>query len=338
MDLTTVADDFVVVHDGLTVHAAGGLEPDTEYTVAGLAVRTLARPPGELLCRFATVNDLHFGEVECGVLDEIDAGPILRAAPGDPPYPTMMNQAAAAEIARIDPVVVIAKGDLTDSGADAQIQDYLNCYREPFGDKLRHVRGNHDAYVGSTFAAGNQWFDLPGVRCVVIDTVRPGRVNGTITEDTLAWLDDALDVDEQVLLFGHHQVWNSASHFRTDRFDGLLPAASEALAERVGRHPNVLAYFAGHTHRNVVVRLPESGDVPYVEVACVKDFPGTWAEYRVYEGGVIQIHHRISSPEALVWSEKCRSLYSGIGLDYSTWASGQLSDRCFTLLRSSRSA
>ena len=24
---------------------------------------------GELLCRFATVNDVHFGEVECGILD-----------------------------------------------------------------------------------------------------------------------------------------------------------------------------------------------------------------------------------------------------------------------------
>ena len=39
--------------------------------------------------------------------------------------------------------------------------------------------------------------------------------------------------------------------------------------------------------------------VPSIEVGCVKDFPGTWAEYRVYEGGVMQVVHRISIPEAL---------------------------------------
>ena len=49
--------------------------------------------------------------------------------------------------------------------------------------------------------------------------------------------------------------------------------------------------------------------VPCVEVGCVKDFPGTWAEYRVYEGGIMQVHHRISTPEALAWSERCRHLY-----------------------------
>ena len=30
-----------------------------------------------------------------------------------------------------------------------------------------------------------------------------------------------------------------------------------------------------------------------VEVACVKDYPGAWAEYRVYDGGYTQIVRRI---------------------------------------------
>ena len=54
-----------------------------------------------------------------------------------------------------------------------------------------------------------------------------------------------------------------------------------------------MGYFAGHTHRNRVRRYGPTGDVPWVEVACVKDYPGAWAEYRVYEGGILQIFHRI---------------------------------------------
>jgi hypothetical protein len=72
-------------------------------------------------------------------------------------------------------------------------------------------------------------------------------------------------------------------------------------------------------------------DVPTIEVGCVKDFPGTWAEYRVYETGVMQVVHRISSPEALGWSERCRHLYSDFGIDYESYALGRLEDRCFTL-------
>jgi len=69
--------------------------------------------------------------------------------------------------------------------------------------------------------------------------------------------------------------------------------------------------------------------VPTVEIGCVKDFPGTWAEYRVYEGGVMQVVHRMSSPAALSWSERCRTLYAPYGVDYATYALGALDDRCF---------
>ena len=51
MELTTVADDLAVVHDGVDVHRLEGLAPDTDFDVAGCTGRTLSRPPGELLCR-----------------------------------------------------------------------------------------------------------------------------------------------------------------------------------------------------------------------------------------------------------------------------------------------
>ncbi len=82
MDVTTVADDLIVIHDGLVVHRYDELTPDTEYDLRGTTVRTLPRPGGELLCRFATVNDVHFGETEAGRIDDLTEGPIRRADPG----------------------------------------------------------------------------------------------------------------------------------------------------------------------------------------------------------------------------------------------------------------
>jgi hypothetical protein len=60
----------------------------------------------------------------------------------------------------------------------------------------------------------------------------------------------------------------------------------------------------------------------------VKDYPGTWAEYRVYEGGILQIHRRISAPDALDWTEKTRHMFGGV---YHEYALGELGDRCFPI-------
>src|SRR5438309_5406155 len=68
-EVHTVADDEVVVFDGDDWTRIEGLEPDSQYTVLGQTFRTLPRPAGERLATFATVNDVHFGEVECGLIE-----------------------------------------------------------------------------------------------------------------------------------------------------------------------------------------------------------------------------------------------------------------------------
>ena len=40
------------------------------------------------------------------------------------------------------------------------------------------------------------------------------------------------------------------------------------------------------------------------EVGSVKDHPGTWAGYLVYEGGIVQTVRRIMDPTALAWTER----------------------------------
>jgi 3',5'-cyclic AMP phosphodiesterase CpdA len=332
MDVTTVADDLVVVHDGVTVRRYEGLSADAEHVLDGLTVRTLATPPGQLLCRFATVNDVHFGEVEAGRIDDLTDGPIRRAEPGAPPYPEVMNRAAATEIATIDPAAVIVKGDLSVDGHPEEWAAFEACYRTPFGERLHVVRGNHDAYRHQGEYAGDQWIELPGVAVALLDTAIPGATTGSITTEQIDWLDERCSgADRPVFVMGHHQQWiGDQDAKRSDDYFGLHPDASDALDEVATRRSAVIAYAAGHTHRHRVRPMTRSG-VPSIEVGCTKDFPGTWAEYRVYEGGVMQVVHRMSSPAALAWSESCRNLYADFGVDYESYALGALEDRCFTI-------
>jgi len=330
VDLTTVADDEAVLHDGVVVHRYPGLDPDTALELHGHRFRTLERPGGERLATVCTVNDVHFGEVECGILNGIDDHPIYTSAPGDDPYPEVMNRGAIADIAEVEPDAVVVKGDLTSMGTQAEYQSFLDAYVPAFGDRLVHVRGNHDAYHGEDFASQAPLsVTLPGVTLAVIDTSVPGLASGGVSADTLAWLDDlAAAADRPVLVFGHHHAWNPDSVERPEAYFGINPDDSERLVEVVARRPRIAGYFAGHTHRNRVRRFSATGDVPWVEVACVKDFPGAWAEYRVFEGGILQVFRRISAPEAMAWSEKTRDMYGGL---YEMYAFGDLGDRCFPI-------
>lgn len=331
MDITTVADDLVVAHDGLRVLRRDGLAPGSVVEVGGVQVTTLERPHGELRCRFATVNDVHFGEVEAGRIDDSPLGPIRRAERGAEPYPEVMNRAAAAEMATIGPAAVIVKGDLSVDGHDEEWAAFEACYRGTFGDLLHVVRGNHDAYRMQAAYAGDQWIELPGVAVALLDTAIPGQTTGSISTEQLDWLDDhAAATTTPVIVMGHHQQWIGRPDKRSDDYFGLHPDASDALDDVATRRRAIVAYAAGHTHRHRVRRMHRSG-IPSIEVGCTKDFPGTWAEYRVFHGGVMQVVHRMSSPEALAWSESCRGLYADFGVDYEHYALGELTDRCFTI-------
>jgi len=331
-DLTTVADDEAVVHDGMDVRVHTGLTAGTAYSIDGFDFRTLPRPGGERLATIATVNDVHFGEEVCGLLAGLDLGPTFSSEPGDDPYPEVMNRGAIEEMRAISPDAVVVKGDLTSSGEPEQYEAFLRAYRPAFGDRLHHVWGNHDAYHGHVFANDAPIeFDLPGVRVAIIDTVIPLKASGQVSPEQLEWLDELgarSDGDRPVLVFGHHHVWSPESRTREATYFGIHPDDSEKLIEVFARRRALVGYFAGHTHRNRVRRFAATGDVPWVEVACVKDFPGTWAEYRVFDGGILQIHRRISTYEALVWTEKTRGMFAGTYYDY---AFGQLGDRCFVV-------
>lgn len=338
--VTTTAGDHEVTTTG-PYHSARirELEPETEYSLAvdGAPatellpgrVTTLARPPGRHLATFATVNDVHFGEVECGRLGTAEElGPILHAAPGEPPYPNVMNGGAIAEIDDLDPDAVIVKGDLTDLGSEAQYDEFLHAYSS-LGARMHHFRGNHDAMITETIAAtGPFTIELSGVTIAALDTVRPRSEHGRIAGGQLEWLEEiARSSTTPVLVFGHHHPWDPSSSERNDHYFGINPDDSEALCGVITRCDAIAGYFAGHTHRNRVRHFEAARGVPIVEVACVKDYPGAWAEYRIHEGGYTQLVRRIAEPAAMAWTEQTRHMFADLYRDY---ALGAQSDRCFT--------
>ena len=328
-ELTTVATRTAVVFEAGVARRYDGLAPDADHELEGVAFRTLPER-GELLCTFATVNDVHFGEEVCGLIDGSDVGPVFEVPDGAEPFPEVMNRAAIREIAALDPAALVVKGDLTSNGTDAEVDAFRAAYEPAFGDRLVVVRGNHESYHRNRFASEPfQEVELPGVVLVVLDTSIDGGVHGTVSDEQLEQLDElASRADRPLLVFGHHHLGDPDSHEKADRTFGIDLEASARLLEVVARRPAIRGAFAGHTHRNRVRRFGPTGDVPWVEVACVKDYPGMWAEYRVHEGAILQIVHRIDDPAALVWTEATRHMYHGLYRDY---ALGSLADRCFAI-------
>jgi Icc protein len=242
-----------------------------------------------------------------------------------------MNAAAAIEMDAVGPDLVLAKGDLTTRGLMEEYAQFEACYRPMFGDRLKFTLGNHDKPTSGPVVACPpvQEWQIPGAVIALLDTARVGQGGGSLDADQMEWLDElGARAASQVLVFGHHPVWEDGVDDWTDPSAAINPPDSARLVEVFARRPALTGYFAGHTHRNRVRYFPASGSVPYAEVACTKDFPGTWAEYRVFEHGVLQIHHRIADPAALVWSERCRALVFGL---YPKYAFGAISDRCFVV-------
>ena len=288
-----------------------GLEPDTEY---GLAVehaepdrwlpdvvRTLVRPSGRLVATIATANDVHFGETECGRTGDpaTDAiGPILHSRPGDPPYPLVMGRAAVAEIAALEPDAVVVKGDLTDSGRAEEYEEFLSVYGA-FGPRLHHVRGNHDAMRDPSLATEHTPYAvaLEGVTLAVLDSTVPGLVGGALA----AWAD-------RLARRPRSRRDHAGPGVRAPPALGSRRTTSGGpeLRDRPGRQCGCPGpHRAPREHRRLLRRAhphqPRATagarrDVPLVEVACAKDYPGAWAEYRVYEGGYTQVMRRLADP------------------------------------------
>ena len=279
-ELTTVADDEAVIHDGPEVaHATTASRPTP--TTRSRASRSARCPDlGERLATVATVNDVHFGED--GVRDPRGPrrGPDLpvRARRAEP-YPEVMNRGAIAEMAAIDPDARGGEGRphlrRHRRGVRAVPRRLRARVRRPARPRPRQPRRLLRRDLRRRRRP--QRVDLPGVTLAVLDTTDPGHTPGRVTASSSAWLDDlaARRPTGRCSLFGHHHVWSPDSAPAARRpTSASTPTPRSGSSAVVARHPGILGYFAGHTHRNRVRRFRSTGDRPVGRGGLREGLPG----------------------------------------------------------------
>jgi hypothetical protein len=317
---------------------------------------TLPAPAGDAAASFATLNDLHFGEPRFGGTlleggdygDEAPGFPCVRDTDDEVPYWLAMNEDAVAEINASGVDAAVIKGDIADAGRREQFEAAARTFAR-FGVPHHAFLGNHDHYgllagehVDGLALLGQppapRAVDLGGWRLLLLDTVEPGEHHGVFGRARMAWLADALEETRAraipTLVLTHHQPVPPEHRHRFPNTIGMLPEHSIPFVELLGRYPQVKGVLIGHTHRNRVHRFAGAPDVPFVEVSCVKDYPGTFAVYRLFaDGSFRQEVRRISSERALAHSTRCRDFFDG---GYRRFALGKLEHRSFVAGGSAR--
>lgn len=293
-------------------------------------VRTLAPPPGELLCRFATVNDLHIGERRFGILRTMGDDPWS----GLEPYPLRCARAALGEALAWGAQAVVAKGDLTYSGRHQQWADVGRLLGR-LGVPVAAVLGNHDvgrrAVDGRAALAAHGidvpvdpfTLDLPGIRVVLAHTAVPHKGYGALggrQRDQVAELLAAGGRPAFVGLHHYPQRFRRALTYPP----GLPGDQARALLDTVAEANPASFVSAGHSHRN---RRRRHGPLVVTEIGATMHYPGTWAGYAVHEGGIRQVVRRVAAPEAIQWTEHTRRALLG---GWSLVAPGLRSHRCFS--------
>jgi len=322
--------------DGPGAALLGGLEPDRRYDlvvdgVRTTSFRTLAPPPGELLCRFATVSDTHIGERGFGALPRRREDPHSTAATS---YPARCLRAAIAEAEAWGAELLVAKGDLTWSGTLLQFETVADAFATA-SVPVRATLGNHDvvprsvdgrdvlARRGVIAARTVDHVDVAGLRIVIGHSADRGHRYGVV---------DGVQRDEIARLVGeaptaafvttHHYV--NPLPFRSRYPRGIERREGEALLQQIARaNPATFVSF-GHSHRH---RRKVRHGLPLTEVGSTKDYPGTWAGYAVHEGGIRQCVFRIAEPSAIAWTERTADVLGGA---WGRWSPGRRRWRCFS--------
>lgn len=349
-----------------------GLTDDTEHKVVVEAAatgerhtviaRTIRKPPGAVLFRLATVNDLHLGSARWGFFKTmsenkpaddpdhgaIDARGIRELAlipeelpePGRAPGPWRLPHSWRSALGAVEDAVdrgtefLVLKGDLTQHET-ARCFEHVDAFVDAFPElPMVAIPGNHDVDNGGDLlpdhlgqrkipmVPGVDHCDVPGLRVIVANSTVPKSGRGSIKPVASDILDRARDSDRPILLLMHQQLQPT----RIARYwpMGIPAPESTDFLDELDRLAQPVVVSSGHTHRN---RVRHHGSVTLTEVASTKDWPGVWAGYEVFEGGLIQSVRRISDRSVMAWQEYSRRAVAGL---WAGWSPGALDDRCLS--------
>ncbi len=289
-------------------------------------------PPGEELCRIATISDLHLGSGNWGALRTIrDIDPDAQDS-----YDMRCATAAVQEAIDWGASLLVIKGD---AAHHRRTRDF-----ELVGELVDRfprlpmimIPGNHDmddawpiempkavGKRGLPYELGIRVHDMPGVRVTVGNTCIEHDDIGTVEPIREELLDAAASSADPNLMLLHHQFQQYP--VITYWPPGIPSKESKPFLSDLAKAAPRTLVSSGHTHRNRTRRV---GPVLVTEVGATKDWPGSWGGYRIFEGGLYQTVRRVSAPSAIRWTEFSRRAVGGL---WSAWSPGKLSDRCATL-------
>ncbi len=126
-----------------------------------------------------------------------------------------------------------------------------------------------------------------------LDTCNPwGGWDGSIDIKQFEWLQQTLDADAErrVLVVSHHpqhrlgNTWGGAAR--------ELRIGGDSILEALNRHGGVLAWFAGHTHRHHIARLPSPAGLGIlsIETASLIDWPQQGRILEIFESQSGELH------------------------------------------------
>ena len=205
------------------------------------------------------------------------------------------------------PDAVVFTGDTTQHGSPEEYA-LLRELLAPLESPLYLVPGNRDD-KNALRSAFSDHPELPGsgdflhytvehhsVRLVAIDSTAPGERKGRFCAQRQDWLDAVLgeQPERPTLLFIHHPPFDVGDHY----VGGYRrPEEAAALADIVGRHPQVAALLCGHVHWPVEFRWAgtEARIMPSVAVDVRKGVDESEAR-----GRPIYLLHRLPDEAGIV--------------------------------------
>ncbi|MFD6415239.1 metallophosphoesterase [Streptomyces sp. NPDC060194] len=206
---------------------------------------------------------------------------------------------------------VLVTGDIADHGAIAEYEEAARILDAPF--PVLVGPGNHDVraafrkgLLGEEPADGpiDRLYEIGDTAILMLDSTIPGRDEGLLDAETLAWTRAALaqlPAGRRALL-AFHQPPVALHHPLPD---GSLLGNADELAALLADHPRIAAVLTGHAHtpaastfagRPLVVapgvtwtlRLPWEGDAP-----AMREQPPGLAFHVLDDGGRLTTHFRV---------------------------------------------
>lgn len=199
------------------------------------------------------LTDLHIREPGRLAYGRIDTAPYLRTA------------VESVLRLRQRPHAVVITGDLTDFGRSGEYA-HLAQLLAPLNMPIYLLPGNHDdreqmrrsfpdhGWLGRAGAFMQYSVQIGGLHLIALDTCDPGKPNGRLDPDRLAWLEAELEAhkERRVVIAMHHPPFETLIGHMD--LIGLQQGSAE-LEAIVSRYPNIERVICGHIHRAIDVRF-----------------------------------------------------------------------------------